>query len=165
MAQWFKDPALSLQGLWSLLWRGFDPWLGNVRMPRAQPKKKKGKEKPGEEKKTKQWRGVPKTDLSVRKAEPSTVRPKNVFPRHQGSTLLSSFNKMRFFFFSWRHKSCCHWLSCSCCLPQKCLLTKGLNLGAALLSSCSHRLGPVGAQWQCRPGLGPALLLASPYLS
>ena len=38
--QWFKDPALSLQGLESLLWRGFRPWLGSFHMPLAQPKKK-----------------------------------------------------------------------------------------------------------------------------
>ena len=29
MAQQVKDPALSLQRLWSLLWRRFDPWPGN----------------------------------------------------------------------------------------------------------------------------------------
>ena len=34
MAQWVKDPALSL------LWPGFIPWLGNFHMPWAQPKEK-----------------------------------------------------------------------------------------------------------------------------
>ena len=63
-------------------------------------KKKKEKKNQGKKKRQNNEGGVPKTDLSVRKAEPSTVRPKNVFPRQQGSTLLSSFNKMRFFFFS-----------------------------------------------------------------
>ena len=28
MAQWVKDPALSVQQLGSLLWLGFDPWPG-----------------------------------------------------------------------------------------------------------------------------------------
>ena len=37
MAQWVKDPVLSL------LWRGFSPWPGNFHMPQAQPKKKKRK--------------------------------------------------------------------------------------------------------------------------
>ena len=32
MAQWVKDLALSL------LWRGFDPWPGNFRIPWAWPK-------------------------------------------------------------------------------------------------------------------------------
>lgn len=32
MAQWVKDPMLSL------LWRGFDPWLRYVHMPWMQPK-------------------------------------------------------------------------------------------------------------------------------
>ena len=35
MAQWVKDPALSL------LWWGFDSSLGNFHMPWAQQKKKK----------------------------------------------------------------------------------------------------------------------------
>ena len=35
MAQWVKDPALSL------LWPGFIPWLGNFHMPWAQPKEKR----------------------------------------------------------------------------------------------------------------------------
>ena len=34
MAQWVKDPVLSL------LWRRFDPWPGNFHMPQARPKKK-----------------------------------------------------------------------------------------------------------------------------
>ena len=32
MAQWVKDPALSLQ------WLGFDPWPGNFCLPWAWPK-------------------------------------------------------------------------------------------------------------------------------
>ena len=32
VAQWVKDPALSLQRLWSLLWLWFHPCPGNVRM-------------------------------------------------------------------------------------------------------------------------------------
>ena len=39
VAQWVKDPALSLQWLWLLLWHGFDPWPRNFHMPWAQPKK------------------------------------------------------------------------------------------------------------------------------
>ena len=35
MAQWVKDPSLSL------LWLGFSPWPGNFHKPRAPPKKKK----------------------------------------------------------------------------------------------------------------------------
>ena len=34
----FKDPALSVQHFWSLLWRGFDPWPGNFHMLQAWPK-------------------------------------------------------------------------------------------------------------------------------
>ena len=29
VAQWVKDPALSLLWLWLLLWQGFNPWPGN----------------------------------------------------------------------------------------------------------------------------------------
>ena len=43
MAQWVKDPALSLQQLGLLLWHGFDPWPGNFRMPQVRPKKKSPK--------------------------------------------------------------------------------------------------------------------------
>ena len=39
-----KDPALSLQQLGSLLWRGFDAWPRNGHMTWAQPKKKGRKE-------------------------------------------------------------------------------------------------------------------------
>jgi len=41
MAQWVKDPALSLLCLGLLLWCGFDPWLGNFRMLWVRPKGKK----------------------------------------------------------------------------------------------------------------------------
>ena len=36
-----EDLALSLQQLRSLLWRGFDPWPGNIHMLQLWPKKKK----------------------------------------------------------------------------------------------------------------------------
>ena len=35
--QWVKDPVLSLQGIGSLLWHGFDPWPRIFHMPRAWP--------------------------------------------------------------------------------------------------------------------------------
>ena len=41
VAQWVKYPVLSLPWLGSLLWCRFDSWLGNFRMLRAQPKRKK----------------------------------------------------------------------------------------------------------------------------
>ena len=41
MVQWVKDPTLSLQWLGSLLWHGFDPWLGNFICHRQGQKKKK----------------------------------------------------------------------------------------------------------------------------
>ena len=41
MAQWDKDPVLSLLWLRSLLWHWFNPWPGNVNVPWVQPKKKK----------------------------------------------------------------------------------------------------------------------------
>ena len=41
VAQWVKDPVLSLQWLRSLLWRGFNPWPGNFHMLRVQPRKKR----------------------------------------------------------------------------------------------------------------------------
>ena len=34
VAQWVKDPVLSLQWLWLLLWRRFDPWPGNCHKKR-----------------------------------------------------------------------------------------------------------------------------------
>lgn len=34
MAQWVKDLVLSLQQPGMLLWRGFDPWSGNVHILR-----------------------------------------------------------------------------------------------------------------------------------
>ena len=40
MAQWVKDPVLSLRGLGSLSWVGFDRWPSNLHMPHAWPKKK-----------------------------------------------------------------------------------------------------------------------------
>ena len=46
---WFsrlnKDLTVSVQGLRSLLWHGFDPWPGKVRVPRVWPKKRWGKKK------------------------------------------------------------------------------------------------------------------------
>ena len=42
MAQWVKDPALSLQQLHLLLWRGFDPWPGEL-LPTAGVAKKEKK--------------------------------------------------------------------------------------------------------------------------
>ena len=43
MAQQVKDPASSLLGIESLLWRGFDPWPRNLHMLQMWPKKKKKK--------------------------------------------------------------------------------------------------------------------------
>ena len=39
VAQWVKDPVLSLLWCWLLLWHGFTFWPSDFRMPRAQPKK------------------------------------------------------------------------------------------------------------------------------
>ena len=36
MAQWVKDPVLSLQWLGLLLWGGFHPWPGKFHMPWVQ---------------------------------------------------------------------------------------------------------------------------------
>ena len=47
MVQWVKDQALSLQGLGSLLWQGFDPWLGNFHLPWAWSKKRKQRRQSG----------------------------------------------------------------------------------------------------------------------
>ena len=44
-AQWFKDLALSLLWLRSLLWHRVDPWPGNFYMPQVWPKKKKKRER------------------------------------------------------------------------------------------------------------------------
>ena len=41
VAQWDKDPALSLLWFVSLLWCEFDPWPRNFHMPWGQPKRKK----------------------------------------------------------------------------------------------------------------------------
>ena len=41
VAQWIKDPVLSLLWLGSPLWHGFSPWPLNFHMPWVQPKKKK----------------------------------------------------------------------------------------------------------------------------
>ena len=43
MLQQVKELAQSLQWLRSLLWRGFNPWPGDFRMPLAWQKKKKKK--------------------------------------------------------------------------------------------------------------------------
>lgn len=43
VAQWVKDPALSLQRPGSLLWQGFDLWSGKFHMPQAWLKKTKNK--------------------------------------------------------------------------------------------------------------------------
>ena len=40
MAQQVKDPALSLLWLGPLLWRRFDPWVGNFRKSWVGPKNK-----------------------------------------------------------------------------------------------------------------------------
>ena len=46
MAQWVKDPGLSLLWLWLLLWCGFYLWPGNFCLPWVQPKQtKKNKQK------------------------------------------------------------------------------------------------------------------------
>ena len=48
MAQWVKDPTLSLLWLRSFLRHGFDPWLGKFCMPqrfKPQPKQKTIEEK------------------------------------------------------------------------------------------------------------------------
>ena len=47
MAQWIKDPVLSLQWLGLLLWHRFDPWPRNFCRPWAWPKKKKKEEAEG----------------------------------------------------------------------------------------------------------------------
>ena len=44
MAQWIKDPALSLQRLDSLLCLGFNPWHENFYMPQGWQKRKIEKE-------------------------------------------------------------------------------------------------------------------------
>ena len=44
MAQWVKDPALSLQQFRLLLWGGFDPGLGTSACDRCYQKKKGGRE-------------------------------------------------------------------------------------------------------------------------
>jgi len=44
VAQWVKDPALSLQWFGLLLWYGFNPWPGKFHMPWVPPdEKEKGK--------------------------------------------------------------------------------------------------------------------------
>ena len=53
MAQQVKDLVLSLQQLGSLLWHGFDPWLGNFHILWEWQKKKKKKKKKEKEKKRK----------------------------------------------------------------------------------------------------------------
>ena len=49
MAQWVKDPMLSLQPLRSLLWHGFNPWSGNFHLAWAQSKKQKMKKEKRQE--------------------------------------------------------------------------------------------------------------------
>ena len=49
MAQWVKDPALSLQQLRQLLWHRFDPWPRNFHMPQVQPKANKKPTHPTQE--------------------------------------------------------------------------------------------------------------------
>ena len=49
MVQKIRDPVFSLQGLGSLLWHGFDPWIRNFHMTGMQPKKREGKRKEGTE--------------------------------------------------------------------------------------------------------------------
>ena len=44
MAQWVKNPALSLQWLRLLLWHRFNPWPRNFCMPWTKPKKKTNKQ-------------------------------------------------------------------------------------------------------------------------
>ena len=43
MAQCLKDLALSLQQLRLLLWHGFSPWPGTIRMPVDSAKKEKNR--------------------------------------------------------------------------------------------------------------------------
>ena len=45
VAQWVKDPVLSLQELGSLQWHGFSPWHRNFHMPQVQQKKKRKERK------------------------------------------------------------------------------------------------------------------------
>ena len=45
MAQWVKNPALTLQGLRLLLWHRFDPWPRNFYISSSAAKKKKKKKK------------------------------------------------------------------------------------------------------------------------
>lgn len=45
VAQWVKDPTLSLKGLGLLLWFRFDSWLGNFHMLWLLPKKKRKEKK------------------------------------------------------------------------------------------------------------------------
>ena len=47
VAQWAKDPALSLQQLGSLPWCRFNPWPRKFHMLQEQPKEKKKKTKGG----------------------------------------------------------------------------------------------------------------------
>ena len=39
VAQWVKDPLVSLLRFWSLPWHGFNPWPGNFHMPWMWPKR------------------------------------------------------------------------------------------------------------------------------
>ena len=53
MEQQVKDPALSVQWLWSLLWCRFNFCPGNFHMPKTPAKKKKKKKKKKKERKGK----------------------------------------------------------------------------------------------------------------
>ena len=45
VAQWVKDPVLSLQWLGLVPCHGFDPWPGDFHVPQVWPEKKKKKKK------------------------------------------------------------------------------------------------------------------------
>ena len=60
MAQWVKDPALSLLWLGSLLWCSFSPWPRNFSMLWVWPKR---------EKKTKDRDGMPGGEVDRRNKE------------------------------------------------------------------------------------------------
>jgi len=60
VAQWVKNPMLSLLWLWLLLWSKFHPWPGYFHMPWERPKKKKKKKKSNRmQKKMDNWGLIP----------------------------------------------------------------------------------------------------------